>query len=525
MLAKEVVGPYRQCGTLQDWTATVGALAAGHRLLRFSIATALAGTLLDIGGFESGCFHFFGKSSEGKTTCLRVAASVWGSGADGGYVRTWRATANGLEAALAGASDTCLPLDEVGQVDGRELGQALYMATGGVGKQRMRRDATLKALPRWRVLVLSSGELPIETKLNEDAKHGARAHAGQLVRAVDIPSASDARGVSTRLELGEVSPSAFADQCKSAASAHYGTAGPEFVRQLIAHNISEKDVRERVDTFVRTRFRTSRVITGKRREWPERFGLDFCGGRATACNLEFFLGSRATRSTTRWSSSRYGLKGAAVGAPYEARQAVAQVRHFIEAHGDSRFEKLVSLKDEDRRTCADLRDPDARSPLNRAGCRKGEGAEERWLIFPEVWTKEVCAGLDPSQVAATLSRDFWHGQRIGDALAVEIDDGVMDGLVEGVDVCECLVGEVMGVKIAPDRLDFIEFGGVVRRPLDGEPVCAGGQGGERAFAGGIGPLSSTSTTGLACRPGCGPKRRASCSRRAMKSLLRLVGLA
>ena len=59
----------------------------------------------------------------------------------------------------------------------------------------------------------------------------------------------------------------------------------------------------------------------------------------------------------------------------------------------------------------------------------------------------------------------------------------MDGLVEGVDVCEGLVGEVIGVKIAPDRLDFIEFGGVVRQPLDGEPVCAGGQGGERAFAG------------------------------------------
>ena len=44
-----------------------------------------------------------------------------------------------------------------------------------------------------------------------------------------------------------------------------------------------------------------------------------------------------------------------------------------------------------------------------------------------------------------LSRDSWHGQRIGDALAVEIDDGVMDGLVEGGDVCEGLVGEVMGL--------------------------------------------------------------------------------
>ena len=62
-----------------------------------------------------------------------------------------------------------------------------------------------------------------------------------------------------------------------------------------------------------------------------------------------------------------------------------------------------------------------------------------------------------------LSRDSWHGQRIGDTLAVEIDDGVMDGLVEGGDVCEGLVGEVMGLKIAPDRLDFIEFGGVAIR--------------------------------------------------------------
>ena len=59
----------------------------------------------------------------------------------------------------------------------------------------------------------------------------------------------------------------------------------------------------------------------------------------------------------------------------------------------------------------------------------------------------------------------------------------MDGVVEGGDVCEGLVGEVMGLKIAPDRLDFIEFGGIFRQPLDGEPVCAGGQGGKRAFAG------------------------------------------
>ena len=89
-VAKDVVGAYARRGTLNNWKNTVGTLANDHRLLRFYTTAALAGALLHIGGFESGCFHLFGLSSMGKTTCLRMAASVWGSGADGGDVRTWR---------------------------------------------------------------------------------------------------------------------------------------------------------------------------------------------------------------------------------------------------------------------------------------------------------------------------------------------------------------------------------------------------------------------------------------------------
>ena len=277
ILAKDVVGAYARRGTLDDWKNTVGTLANDHRLLRFYTTAALAGALLHIGGFESGCFHLFGLSSMGKTTCLRIAASVWGSGADGGYVRTWRSTANGLEAALAGANDTCLPLDEVGQADGRELGQALYMATGGVGKQRMRRDAGLKPSHVWRVLALSTGEQPIETKLNEDAKRGARAHAGQLVRAIDI-RVHRTHGVFDVLELGEVSPKAFADRARAPRQTHYGTAGPEFVRQLVAHNISAKDVRERVDTFVRDALQNIKGCHGQAARVAERFGLISAAG-------------------------------------------------------------------------------------------------------------------------------------------------------------------------------------------------------------------------------------------------------
>ena len=58
----------------------------------------------------------------------------------------------------------------------------------------------------------------------------------------------------------------------------------------------------------------------------------------------------------------------------------------------------------------------------------------------------------------------------------------MDGLVESGEVCEGLVGEVMGLKIAPDRLDFVEFRGVSCQPFDGEPVGALGERRQRRLA-------------------------------------------
>src|SRR5208337_4921096 len=127
-------------GTIEDWRNGVAKLASGHALPVLAISAALAGPLLYLAGIEGGGIHFFGQSSTGKTTLLSLAASVWGRGATPGYVRAWRATANGLEGAAAGATDTALILDELGQVDGRELAGALYALANGAGKARAMRD-------------------------------------------------------------------------------------------------------------------------------------------------------------------------------------------------------------------------------------------------------------------------------------------------------------------------------------------------------------------------------------------------
>lgn len=153
-------GPYEARGSIEDWRDSVAARACGHVLPVLAISAALTGPLLHLAGGEGGGVHFFGQSSKGKTTLLQIAASVWGRGGTPRYVRTWRATANGLEGAAAGSTDTGLILDEVGQVDGREFGGALYSLANGAGKARSKVDGALREPRTWRVLVVSSGESP-----------------------------------------------------------------------------------------------------------------------------------------------------------------------------------------------------------------------------------------------------------------------------------------------------------------------------------------------------------------------------
>jgi hypothetical protein len=59
----------------------------------------------------------------------------------------------------------------------------------------------------------------------------------------------------------------------------------------------------------------------------------------------------------------------------------------------------------------------------------------------------------------------------------------MEGLIERVGIDEGLVGEMMGLEIAPDGFDVTQLRGVFGQLLDGEPVDAGSQGCSRDLAG------------------------------------------
>nr|WP_224741953.1 DUF927 domain-containing protein [Bradyrhizobium sp. 2S1] len=111
---------FRQSGTLASWQQNVTRYASGNKRLVLAISAAFAGPLVGPCSAEGGGLHFEGASSTGKSTALHVAGSVWGGGDANGYVRSWRATANGLEGVALAHSDTLLCLDELSQLAAKD---------------------------------------------------------------------------------------------------------------------------------------------------------------------------------------------------------------------------------------------------------------------------------------------------------------------------------------------------------------------------------------------------------------------
>src|SRR4029453_16760043 len=124
------------------------------------------------------------------TTALKVAGSVWGGGGERGFALTWRTTANALEGVATGHNHTLLARDGVAQICPFDLDQATYALANGQAKARMRADGEIRDRARWRVPILSTGEVTLAERTRE-AGPMKQVRAGQEVRLVDLPAEAD----------------------------------------------------------------------------------------------------------------------------------------------------------------------------------------------------------------------------------------------------------------------------------------------------------------------------------------------
>jgi uncharacterized protein (DUF927 family) len=362
----------------------------GNSRLVFCLSAALAPPLLNLVDAESGGFHLRGPSSIGKSTALHVAGSVWGGGGLKGYIRQWRATDNGLEAVAQAHCDALLCLDELSQVDPRAAGNTAYMLANGMGKSRAGRGGEGRPAAEWRVLFLSNGEIGLATKMAEDGK-GRKPTAGQEVRVIDIPADAGA-GLGLFETLHEFTDAdALARHLKSASSRFYGLPARVFI-EVVSANLD--DAQQGLRGFCKEYLdeHCPPGADGQVSRVAQRFGLVAAAGElAVALGVLRWDRGEATRAAgacfRAWLDSRGGIE------PAEVTTAIAQVRRFIELHGESRF------------TQWDSKDLDGgRTTINRAGFRKSmDGGGVEFYILPQVWRTEVCEGLDSQAVARFLA--------------------------------------------------------------------------------------------------------------------------
>ncbi|HUV23096.1 MAG TPA: DUF927 domain-containing protein [Gammaproteobacteria bacterium] len=376
-------------GTLDEWRADVAGLCSGNPMLILAMSAGFTGPLLkrakqqETGGAG---IHLIGDSSQGKTTALQAAGSIWGPPR---FVRTWRATSNGLEATSAALNDTLLILDEISECDPREIGAIVYALANGVGKQRASRTGGTRPTARWRIMALSSGERSLTAHM---AEGGKRIKAGQEVRMLDIPATHRQHGLFDELH-GHADGRALADSLKQATGRDYGHAGPAFVEASIA---DKRDLHERYAKICQI---------------PGLCGKDGIEGRAASIfALIGLAGELATEyGITGWQEGE-AIKSAMLGfelwresrgqGQTEDRQILQAIHDFIMRNGDSRFS---CIKDE----TIPVRE--------RAGYWRSTEKGKVYLFNPP-GLKEAAAGFDIRRILAALDFAGWifehdHGKR------------------------------------------------------------------------------------------------------------------
>jgi putative DNA primase/helicase len=326
---------YLRGGKSENWRDKLAGKAPGNNYLIFAIAFSLTGPLLRSLGLRGLGIHLYGDSTSGKTSVSEAAASAWGHGHD--FLQTWNLTANGIETVCVEHTDTFLGLDEIKEIDARDLDRVAYSVINGQGKIRSDRTGAAKSPHLWRVALFSTGEYSIRARL---AEAGIDIKTGQELRLVDLPVTGETFGIFTNLH-GIGSPAQFANELRGIASQDYGHAGPLQVEAILGY--SAEGLRQEHDKIIAL-FNASGA---QQRRVAEMFAAVALAGEIAARNkiVPWSVATTADYSDSdsanatvalfnRWRESR----GSSASFSNEHSRIMEAIADAFERHGDSRFE-------------------------------------------------------------------------------------------------------------------------------------------------------------------------------------------
>ena len=388
---------FASAGTLADWQREVAARAVGNTRIVFSISTAFAGALVEMANESGGGFQFTGATSKGKTsTVIDPAASVCGH--PDRFAKRWRSTANGLEALCLARNHSTLILDDLGQSEAKECGQAAYLIANGQGKVRMQKEGGNRPLSTWKTMLLSSGEVDITQHM---AEAGKVAKGGQVARLPSIPA--DAGAGMFALERLHDQPDGrqFSDTMKSVTREYYGTAGEAFLNKLTIP-ATLKETTDSIRGGITEIVKLMKIPDGAAPEIGRvatRFALvAFAGELATQFGVTGWGKGEgeALKASIRCFDDWLSESGGAMGA--DDKTLFAQVSAFLQAHGASRFPPHDILQEDLQRV------------QNRAGFSHNNGENVFYWVESGAFKRELCKGFNHTAAAKSLIKAGWLEQ-------------------------------------------------------------------------------------------------------------------
>lgn len=386
-----------QSGTLAQWRDNVALHCIDNSRITFAVCAAFAAPFLNIIGSETCGFHFVGPSGRGKSIAAKVASSVCGNPEE--YKKSWRTTDNALEGIAAEHNDILLVLDEIGEINAAIAGETVYMIGNGQGKTRSQETgAASKIKHRWRLVLLSSGELTLAEHMGEAKK---KPKAGMEARLLSIPAVPH-KDTATAEHLGihETSKgfaggAALGNHLDSSASKYYGTA----FLALIEH-VAGKGKRGDILKYI-TEFKEAFKIQvgietgGQADRATDKFALLAAAGEyATEAGITGWPKGWATSAVKTCFHSWAELRGGTGG--LENKQILDHLRLQFTKYGESKFTRWPGA---DAST-----DDHAPRTMDRLGFRKTEIGQssdvktgktsDSIFYLNSVGFKELCEGIN-----------------------------------------------------------------------------------------------------------------------------------
>jgi uncharacterized protein (DUF927 family) len=205
---RQLLDAFQTAGTVETWKTRVFDRVKHHKKALFLVLTSFASVLLKDLKVSPFIVDLSGSTSQGKTTVLQVARSVWGTE---GLLNEWNATKVAIERKAGFLNSFPLLMDDTRKADGRILQSIVYQFSGGRSKGRGSLKGSQSEMT-WNNILISTGEISIT-----DYASKAGGAAARVLSLTDQPF--------------EIIEEHYFDELYKALEENYGAVGLEFLQK------------------------------------------------------------------------------------------------------------------------------------------------------------------------------------------------------------------------------------------------------------------------------------------------------